>query len=122
MSLKTIEPIYSPLKTFENFEDFNDYYKLHKDEIDNETTHLLNKKYKIDGYRITKIKGETMLKKISVKNNNLELCSSGSSIRSNIENLENEINSLKNDFNGLVSTVNILINKFNDELCKNNNI
>lgn len=105
MDLKIIEPIHSPLKIFENAEDFNDYYKTHKKEFDDSTTHLLNKKYKIEGYRITKIKGETMLKlNYADKNNNNDIYT--------------EINNLRRDFEALVITVNKLIDKFNEH-CDN---
>lgn len=63
MDLKIIEPIRKPLKQFDSVEEFNLYYHKHKADMDNETTHLLNKKFKIEGYRITKIKGVICLKK-----------------------------------------------------------
>ena len=63
MDLKIIEPIKSPLKEFDSVDEFNIYYHKHKDEMDSETTHSLNKKFKINGYRITKIKGVLCLKK-----------------------------------------------------------
>ena len=71
MDLKIIGPIKKPLKEFESPDEFNLYYHKHKEEMDSETTHSLNKKFKIDGfrkfkidgYRITKIKGVLCLKK-----------------------------------------------------------
>ena len=63
MDLKIIGPIKSPLKEFDSVDEFNIYYHKHKDEMDTETTHSLNKKFKINGYRITKIKGVLCLKK-----------------------------------------------------------
>ena len=62
MDLKVIEPVKTPLKEFEGPDEFNLYYHKHKDEIDSQTTHILNRKYKINGYRITKIKGVLCLK------------------------------------------------------------
>ena len=64
MEMKIIEPIRKPLKEFENPDEFNMYYHKHKDEIDNQTTHMLNRKYKINGYKITKLKGVLCMKKI----------------------------------------------------------
>ena len=61
--LKIIGPIKKPLKEFESPDEFNLYYHKHKEEMDSETTHSLNKKFKIDGFRITKIKGVLCLKK-----------------------------------------------------------
>ena len=66
--LKIIEPIQKPLHEFETPDEFNIYYHKHKDEMDKETTHLLNKKFSIDGYRITKIKGVLCLKRSTTKN------------------------------------------------------
>lgn len=65
MSLNVIEPIKSAIKEFHSVEEFNVYYQLHKDEMDKTTTHKLNKMYRIDGYRITKIKNVLMLKRAS---------------------------------------------------------
>ena len=45
MDLKIIGPIKSPLKEFDSVDEFNIYYHKHKDEMDTETTHSLNKKY-----------------------------------------------------------------------------
>ena len=67
MDIKVIEPIRKPLKEFETVNDFNIFYHKHKEEMDAETTHVLNKKYHINGYRITKIKGVLCLKKDSKK-------------------------------------------------------
>ena len=63
MDLKIIGPIKTPLKEFDSPDEFNLYYHKHKEEMDTETTHSLNKKFKIDGFRITKIKGVLCLKK-----------------------------------------------------------
>lgn len=68
MSLNIIAPITTAMKEFHSPEEFNIYYQLHKEEIDGTTTHKLNKLYKIDGYRITKIKNVLMLKRNVEKN------------------------------------------------------
>ena len=57
MDLKIIEPVQKPLKEFDGPDEFNIYYHKHKDDIDGQTTHMLNRKYKINGYKITKLKG-----------------------------------------------------------------
>lgn len=67
MDLKVIEPIKNYINEFNSPVEFNLFYAKHKDEIDSLTTHKLNKMYHIEGYRITKIKGELMLKKWVVK-------------------------------------------------------
>ena len=63
MTLKIIEPIRDYLKVFNSPDEFNIWFTKNKDEIESLTTHKLNKLYKINGYRITKIKGILMLKK-----------------------------------------------------------
>ena len=70
MDLKIIEPVNKYVKEFESPEEFNVFYAKNKDEIDSQTTHMLNKKYHIKGLVITKIKGELCLKKPWMKKNN----------------------------------------------------
>ena len=64
MYVKVVEPIQSPMKEFNSVDEFNLFYHNHKDEMMETTTHRLNKMYKINGYRITKIRGELCLKKV----------------------------------------------------------
>ena len=44
------------MKNFDSLDEFNQYYSLHKDEIDNMTTKRLNKLYHIKDYKITRRK------------------------------------------------------------------
>ncbi len=67
MSIKIIEKIEKPLKSFESVEEFSKYYDKHKAELDGITTHTLNKKYRVMGHRLTKIQGVLQLKKIVEK-------------------------------------------------------
>lgn len=53
--LKIIEPIQTNLINFKTTDEFNIYYNKHKKEMNDMTTQKLNKQYKIEGYRITKI-------------------------------------------------------------------
>ena len=64
MDVKVVEPIQSPMKEFNSVDEFNLFYHNHKDEMMETTTHRLNKMYKINGYRITKIRGELCLKRV----------------------------------------------------------
>lgn len=82
MDVKIIEPIKHFIKEFNTPEEFNMWYKMNKKEMDELTTHKLNKLYHINGYRITKRKGELMLK-IYDENKKIENSS-------NEENLQNE--------------------------------
>jgi predicted nucleic acid-binding Zn-ribbon protein len=63
LNLTVIEPINSPFQEFKGVDEFNIFYQKNKETIDPITTHKLNKMYKIEGYRITKIKGVLSLKK-----------------------------------------------------------
>ncbi len=63
MDVKIIEPIKHFIKEFNTPEEFNMWYKMNSEDMDKLTTHKLNKLYHITGYRITKIKGELMLRK-----------------------------------------------------------
>lgn len=53
--IKIIEPIKTGLNHFKTTDEFSIYYAKHKDEMNSMTTQKLNKQFKIDGYRITKI-------------------------------------------------------------------
>ena len=64
MDVKVVEPIQSPKKEFNSVDEFNLFYHNQKDEMMETKTHRLNKMYKINGYRITKIRGELCLKKV----------------------------------------------------------
>ena len=54
--IKVIEPFKSDVLTFENPEDFTTYYRTHEEDFNGISTVLLNRKYKIPGYRITQKK------------------------------------------------------------------
>ena len=103
MDLKIIGPIKSPLKEFDSVDEFNIYYHKHKDEMDTETTHSLNKKFKINGYRITKIKGVLCLKKDRNVKHEEEAPSetpSISEIMERIQKLEETVNKIIDVLNG----------------------
>ena len=109
MDLKVIEPIKNYVKEFNSPVEFNLWYAKHKDEVDSLTTHKLNKLYKIDGYRITKIKGELMLKvdrKIKEKEER----------EGEDENIHDEINELKSEIQKIKDTMNKLIEYVNQTL------
>ena len=60
MSIEVIQPYKPQPIQFATPDEFNIYYNKHADEF-NETTYKLNVKYKIPGFKITKIKGELKL-------------------------------------------------------------
>ena len=105
MELKVIEPIKNYIKEFNSPVEFNLWYAKHKEEVDSLTTHKLNKMYHINGYRITKIKGELMLKidrKMKDKGDETEE-----------ETVHEEINELRDEIKNIKDTVNHLIEFIN---------
>lgn len=110
MDVKVIGPIKEYLKTFNTPDEFNLWYAKNKDEIDQITTHKLNKMYHIDGYRITKIKGVLCLKK-DVK----KPVESDHSESDRIDELNNEIEQIKSDIMTIKTAINEIINSINGE-------
>lgn len=98
MELKVIEPIRNYLKEFNSADEFNIWYSKNKESIDGLTTHKLNKMYHIDGYKITRIKNELMLKKDNIKTKN----KLNDSLIDEIENLKEEINEIKDTINKII--------------------
>ena len=112
MDLKVIEPIKNYIKEFNSPVEFNLWYAKHKDEVDSLTTHKLNKLYHIDNYRITKIKGELMLKvDRKVKEKSEAHCAGD-----RVPDGEDEINELRNDIKNIKETMNKLIEFVNSTL------
>ena len=113
MSLKIIEPIKQYLKVFNSPDEFNIWYTKNKDEVESLTTHKLNKMYKIEGYRITKIKNVLMLKKCSETHNqhsaDSPLISSpiGESVAHDINELRDEIKNIKSAINQIIQYLNL---------------
>ena len=101
MEVKVIEPIKNYLKEFNTPVEFNLWYSKNKNEVDSLTTHKLNKIYFIKDYRITKIKGELMLKpdtKSKIKKEEEEI--------NELTELRNEIKTIKDTLNKLIEYVN----------------
>ena len=102
MSIKIIEPIKQYLKVFNTPDEFNIWYTKNKDEVESLTTHKLNKMYKIEGYRITKIKNVLMLKKCSDSHNSSQHAHNSplipdesiAEIREDIKNIKTTINQI----------------------------
>ena len=65
--IKTIEKFQPDVMEFESKEEFAEYLDKHREELEKETTQKLNKMFSINGYRITKIKGEISLRAHSAK-------------------------------------------------------
>lgn len=105
MDLKIIEPIHKPLHEFETPDEFNIYYHKHKDEMDKETTHLLNKKFSINGYRITKIKGVLCLKRSTMKTNQ-RLIDQRENKSDSLHDLQERLQKLEEVVNQIIDVIN----------------
>lgn len=64
--LKIVGKFQIDSKHFRTPDEFNLYYVKHKDEMANMTTQKLNKSFVIDGFRLTRIKGEICLKPVHI--------------------------------------------------------
>ena len=116
--LKIIEPIKSGLHHFKTTDEFSIYYAKHKNEMNEMTTQKLNKLFKIEGYRITKInthdengkirqRGEICLKRIT--NNKLIDSTNESKL------LNEEIVKINHRLDALTQTINKIIDTLNAE-------
>ena len=104
MEVKILEPIRSYIKEFNSPVEFNIWYSKNKDDIDKLTTHKLNKMYHIIGYRITKIKGELMLKEDKKIDKECTIESS-EDLYEKILTMETEINNIKETVNKLIEFI-----------------
>ncbi len=105
MDIKILEPIKNYLKEFNSVEEFNNFYSLNKKELDQITTHKLNKMYHVKGYRITKIKGELMLKKWD-ENKKLIPTDESTVNLNDIEEIREEIKKIKGAVNNIINFLN----------------
>ena len=103
MTLKVIEPIRDYLKVFSSPDEFNIWYTKNKDEVNTLTTHKLNKMYKIEGYRITKIKNVLMLKKESIANQH---SANSILVPDTLAELQDEIKNIKSTVNQIIQYLN----------------
>ena len=121
MDLPIIEPITKYLKEFNTTDEFNMFYTKNKKDIDVLSTHKLNKMYKIEGYRITKINGTLMLKKYDemhdkryVSNKEIE-ARKESMLEVVRKDLQTQISQMRDQYNELREVVNKIIKFFNDQ-------
>ena len=106
MTLKIIEPIRDYLKVFNSPDEFNIWYTKNKEEVDTLTTHKLNKMYKINGYRITKIKNVLMLKKSSETNNVQQQSVNSPLVPEDLQELQEEVKNIKATVNKIIEYLN----------------
>ena len=100
--IKIIEPFKSDVLLFENPDDFTEYYRTHEEEFKGVSTVLLNRKYKIPGYRITQTKTtkELSLRKDyygqgkTTSDDNTELLNRIAKLENDVIELSKEINNI----------------------------
>ena len=97
--IQLIEPI-KEKREFSSPEEFDAFYQEHKSELEEKTTHKLNKMFNVPGYRITKIKGVLSLKNIP---------QSRITSTMKIETLELKVNEIRDRMNECINTVNNIV-------------
>ncbi len=119
--IKIIEPVQEYLKMFETVGDFNKYYHKHKEELDVQTTHMLNKKYFINGYRLTRrsirtpdgqAKNELQVKKVKGKDTSQGSHDSEGLVQ-RINELESIVEQLKTAFENVDSVLQQVVKHIN---------
>ena len=97
--IQLIEPI-KEKREFSSPEEFDAFYQEHKSELEEKTTHKLNKMFNVPGYRITKIKGVLSLKNIP---------QSRITSTMKIETLELKVNEIRDRMNECINMVNRIV-------------
>ena len=93
-------PLIEPIKEKREFAtpaEFDAFYQEHREELNEKTTHKLNKMFNIPGYRITKLKGVLSLKNIP---------QSRITSTMKIDTLEIKVNEMKDRLNQCINTIN----------------
>ena len=110
--IKIIEPIKTGLKQFKTTDEFSIYYAKHKDEMNQMTTQKLNKQFKIDGYRITKLgtrddNGKRQQGSICLKKVDQRLAATHNyDYAAEIARINERINELTQTVNSIISALN----------------
>lgn len=104
--IKVLEPVKNVIKEFDTPDEFNMYYMKNKDEIDKLTTHKLNKMFKIEGYRITRIQGTLMLRTDYAAKKRLDKREEMKELSDRIDELQSEYDEIKDRMNQLIEIVN----------------
>ena len=105
-------PLIEPIKEKREFAtpaEFDAFYQEHREELNEKTTHKLNKMFNIPGYRITKLKGVLSLKNIP---------QSRITSTMKIDTLEIKVNEMKDRLNQCIK----IVNGFIDQLNQNQNL
>ena len=107
--IKIIEPFKSEVVLFDNPEDFTEYYRTHEDEFKGISTVLLNRKYKIPGYRITQKKKtkedesqELSLRKDYYGAKSSDISCDDKDLAERITKIENSVSDLRKEIDNII--------------------
>ena len=89
------EPHKEEVKIFENTDEFTQYYRSHEEEFKNVSTLILNRTYKIPGYRITITKRGTENEELQLKKDYYSGTKIAQTIDNNNENLIKLLDEIK---------------------------
>jgi hypothetical protein len=109
MTVNIIETVKEPVKVFHSVDEFNTYYAKNKEKMDLQTTQILNKLYRIDGYHITKVRAHDglSLKKWDgpryIKNDDIPKLQIALSTAEQIEQMNDILNDHENQLRILAS-------------------
>ena len=101
--IQIMEPVHK-IREFKSIDEFNLFYNENKQEFEESTTHMLNKKYSIPGHRITKIQGKVMLKRAA---------DCKKTTNDKINGVSDRTLSLEQKVNAVIQNINIIIDKCN---------
>ena len=110
MDVKVLQPVTTYIKTFKTVDEFNLLYNKNKAELDAQTTQMLNKKYLVEGYRLTKIKNELMLRKYDDTMKRYFSRKDEQDLHDNLrDEIQSQIDELRTDINSIKDSVNKII-------------
>ena len=104
-------PANSNITNFDTLEDFNEYFSNHPEEFEEKiTTNSLNRKFKIPGFKITRLKNDEtgkmdtkLIKKVEKKEDKInEATITQQELKEAIEDLKNKLNILSERFTKLI--------------------
>ena len=113
-TLKRLEPITQPEHEFKSCDEFDVFYSKNKQLLDNETTHKLNKRYKIPGYKITRrtvqssegSKTVLCLKKVPISSNTSSCAGINTQLDARMTSFEEKLDSIISVLNAIVDKLN----------------
>ena len=108
--VKVFSNLYDEVMTFESKEEFNRYYAKNKESIDKMATRGLNVKFKINGYKIGRSKGELILYPVKDSHENIEIPQettdeTGLTVHQKLNNLNKKLKNIENILNQLLEAI-----------------